>query len=338
MRIPGFPRALCTRAGAATLVAGVLCALPGAGATLNLEVAEPLVDYWSYPFASAPGQRLQASTFGAVGSQADGFDNRDAQFLFSFVTSGASGVPTGQALENYKILSAKVTLTVAAFGAFYDPTYDPISTYGAGGESINGDDPGRPMELYGVGYRNGVTASTFSESTPFTTAANAQTQGVRSAYVTDFLAGGSLNGNSRDVSNNVTGKGAQTPFDPKPFAIGQVAAGDLSGNEIDEDATVTFTLDLTNADVVKYLRLSLQLGRLALGVSSLDLADRAGGVTYPIFYTGENISPTAVPPQLSIQVEMVPEPSAVTLSLCGVALLAAGWRGGRALRKPNDLP
>lgn len=299
-------------------------ASPARAALINLEVASPYLDYNSYGFTPSPGTRSTVQSFGAFGSANQNvFDNRDSQVLLGFSTSGTGGIPTGRSLSDYQIVSVTLELTITHAGKIYDGTYDPISTYGANGEQINGDDAGRPMELYGVGFRNGITQTSFSESTPYS-ASTQPAAGTRSAYATDFFLGASLNGAVRDVSNNLGGLSSVTPFDPKPFAIGQVAASELTGGFINTDATVTFSLDLANPDVVRYIQLSLQAGQILFAETSLEQASQGGATTYSRFYSKENLA--GVDPRLVISVQVVPEPAGSALLLAGFAAITSSCR------------
>lgn len=314
------------------IAAGVSTASAQQNYSLNL--LKPTMDKWIYPFAQSDngGSRGTSSSFGAIGEA--GFDDRDAQTFVAFNTSGI--VPAGLDSTNYQILSATFTLTIFreenSSGFVFDGTYDPVSTYGPMGGSINGDDPGRPIELYGAAFRNGFTSSTITEGMPFSTTPGYR-EGIRSIYPTDFQGGVSINGANRDVSNNVT-----AGFDPMPFAIGQIAPGDLNPDgTAKDDALVVFTLNLNNPDVLRYLQLSLSDGMVSFIATSLYVAsqDEQNG-SYPNFYMKENLLGSA-PGKLEMQVQVVPEPSAITLALCGFGLFVATWRGRRAMTAQEEI-
>ncbi|MHA3774261.1 hypothetical protein ACXR0O_22265 [Verrucomicrobiota bacterium sgz303538] len=297
----------------------------------TLDLDAPTIDKWQYPFGGTGATRASASTFGAVGV-GGGFDDRDAEFFNAFDTTGL--VPKGLGASSYVILSATFTLSLApgpsgsAPDLIFDGTYDPVSSYGAGGDS----DPGRPMELFGAAFRNGYTSGTITDSTPFANSSSPEgIPGPRNIYPTDFFAGGSINGSNRDVSNNVT-----NGFDVNPFAIGQVAPGDLTNGKVDEDADIVFTLNLANPDVLRYLQLSLDEGRISFLVTSLHQASQGGAADYPIYYTKENLLGGS-PARLDLQVQVVPEPSAVATSLLGFGVFVALWRGGRGLQDEEVL-
>lgn len=294
------------------------------GATV-VEFDVPDFDKMIYPFSSGGGgTRQSALTFGAVGSS--GFDNRDSQFFVRFKTS--TEIQAGLTPTSYQIVSAKLTLKIQSGGAIvFDGTYDPINTYDGEGKPINGDDPGRPLELYGAGYRNGFTSATVAEGTAFGST-NPTAQRTRNIYATDFLGGTGLNGPSRDVSNNVL-----DGFNPSPFSIGQVAPSEIDENgRIEEDANVVFTLDLANSDIIHYLQYSLAEGNLSFLATSLHVAAQGGDLTYAEYYTMDNLL-GVVPPRLDLVVEIVPEPGTATLSFCAFGFFGAFWRGRQAIQK-----
>jgi len=286
----------------ACLAGASLAAAAPAGTTL-LDIRTPTLDRWMYPFNGTPGTRSSASTFSVLGSEEfeTVFDNRDAQFLVGFDTGAL--VEPGLGPARYQIHSARLIATISDGGSFpYDPTYDAFTTYlpAEDPDFTSDDTPGRPIELYGVGFRNGFTAATFLENSPF--GPSQFGQGVRNAFATDY-AGGS----ARDVSNNVRDR-----FDPTPFAIGQTLDA-APGQIVPTDAVFTFDLDLNNPDVVEYLRQALDGGRLRLAITSLHPAEGGPGGgeggQFPIFYTKENkFAPFEdVEPALEMLVEILPE-------------------------------
>ena len=253
-------------------------AAPTAAQPFVVQLDAPTLDRWNYPFNASPGFRTSASTFGAPNDPL--FDDRDAQFLLGFDTGGV--VPTGAGAPNYIVTEAVVTVTNSSGGVFaYDPTVDDYTTL------LEETDPnftpdadaGRPLELFGVGFRNGFTIDTFLEDSPFQQAPFGNWQGTRNAFPTDFLLG-----DPRDISRHV-----EFGFTPTPFAIGLNEV--LSpGSTVQANATFTFTLDLGNPDVAAYLGEALNAGKLRLMLTSLHPAPEmgAGAQTFPDSYTREN--------------------------------------------------
>jgi hypothetical protein len=262
------------------------------------EILEPAGDKYMYPFITDPtfgGDRDYASTFGAYGSIDDpdfNFDDRDAQFFLDFDTR--SIVAPGQGAANYQISQLVVTVVVQNNNAFfYDPTPDALSTYT--GVSMDGD-PGRPIELYGVGYRSGWAGDTFNENSPFQTEPSSSVfspQGdwnrKRNAFAMDFNSSGL----ARDVSNNV-----EENFETNPWAVadspGFLDLNDnyvedplLPGGAVAEGRVLRFIINVSNSPIRQYLQQSFDAGRVQLMVSSL-MGTSQGSTDIPRFYTKES--------------------------------------------------
>jgi len=262
------------------------------------EVLEPAGDKYMYPFIDdSPTQykRDYGSTFGAYGSIDDptfNFDDRDAQFFLDFDTS--SVVAPGQGAANYQISQLVVTVVVQNDDAFsYDPTPDALSTYTGGSAD---SDPGRPIELYGVGYRSGWSLGTFNEDSPFQTEPSSSAlapQGdwnrKRNAFAMDFES----NGQARDVSNNV-----ELNFEPSPWAVadspgfleldGTYVEDPLSpGSVVPEGRVLRMTINLADPRIREYLQAGLNAGRIHLMVSSL-MGTSRGSADIPRFYTKDS--------------------------------------------------
>lgn len=299
-------------------------ALASAGRADVATFAAPSLDRWNYPFNASPGTRESASTFGAVGT-AGGFDDRDAQTILGFQTAGQ--VPAGLGAGSYRINALTVTATQINVpgGYAYDPTYDSIQTYGDA-PAVADADAGRPVELYGVGFRNGfarlgygadASPPAFREGTAFAPG-NPTAEGVRNAFALGFDAAGV----GRDVSNNVSGG-----FESNPWAVGQTALA--PGAAVPADTTFTFALDVADPAVAAYLAGGLDAGSLGFTLSSLHPATFGGAVQYPQFYLRENNNTAAArPATLTVDFTVVPEPA--SLGLLGLAGLATLSRRRRA--------
>jgi hypothetical protein len=281
------------------------------------------LDRWMYPFAFTGGTRNLSPTFGAVGTP--GFDNRDAQFLIGFDTS--SVIPTGQGAANYQIDAVTVRTMVGAPAGFeYDPTYDAFRTYfpDTDPEALDDADAGRPIELYGVGFRNGYTRFAFGpndnqppgfeESSSFGT----QDVGTRNAYPLSFAGAGT----GIDVSNNVSDR-----IESRPWAVATAALA--PGAPVTDNTTLAFAIDLANADVRSYLQQGLNEGTLGFAISSLHAASQAGGPPVPQFITRENTGAGSAPAVLEIEYQIVPEPATFGLAAVGALLVLGLLRFGR---------
>ena len=146
----------------------------GSGVTLQM----PDLDRWNYPFNASPGDRTVGSTFSSYASGYD-FDNRDGQLLLGWY--GDRVAPSGLPASAYAINSCTVTLTIASDDIAYDPTLDDLASYEPDGPADI--DPGRPVVLSGVGFRNGWDGWTFGETGPY---GEAMTSGTRNCFAIDF--------------------------------------------------------------------------------------------------------------------------------------------------------
>jgi hypothetical protein len=259
------------------------------------EILEPAGDKYMYPFIADPtfgGDRDYASTFGAYGSIDDpsfNFDDRDAQFFLDFDTS--SFATPGQGASNYQVRELVVTVVVQNNNAFYyDPSPDALSTFTGGSSDA---DPGRPVELYGVGYRSGWSLLSFNEDSLFQTESSSVGQAnwnrKRNAFAIDFDS----NGQPRDVSNNV-----EENFEPQPWAVadspGYMALSGAymeeslaPGSLVAEGRVLRFNLNVSNPRIRQYLQEGLHAGRLHLMISSL-MGTFRGSTDVPKFYTKES--------------------------------------------------
>jgi prepilin-type N-terminal cleavage/methylation domain-containing protein len=249
-------------------------------------------DRWMYSNNTTPGTRLSASVFAAFSDPA--VDNRFAQVILGFDTS--TDIPLGLAPNRYRLIAAEVQLTTSLDNAFsYDPSYDPVSSYTAPDL-----DTGRPVELHGVGLRNGFTSfafgptslggPTFEERDSFGSGAI----GERNAFASDYF--GNI---SRDISHNVS-----LGIDPQPWGIGQIS-GLAPGAPVPLNATMRFPVDLQLPQVVAYLQQGLHHGQAFFAVSAL--MDATQQVTDGIaqFWMRESLPIGGVAPRLRLEVEIV---------------------------------
>lgn len=247
---------------------------------------EPSMDRWNYPYNATPGTRSVASTFQ---SPEEGGIVRHGHYVFAFDTD--SEIPSGHGEAAYEIVSARITLTTSSnFEVAYDPTDDSAFTYLTNGhpQYVEDNDPGRPLELFGAGFRNGFTSTTWTETTDF-----APTGGERTVYPATWDA----NGDEIDASMNVN---FANPFELAPFAIGQMT-GVNPGENIPFDSPVTFDVDLTQPGVVRYLQNGLNSGRLFFSATSLH-AGGQGVRTFPEYYTRDSLVGTG--PTLALTVRL----------------------------------
>ena len=241
----------------------LLCLSATATAAAPAFIGEPSQDRWIYSFNSTPGTRGQASTFSPL-PDFNGVDDRWGFFLFAFDTAGL--VPAGLPAAAYRVTRASVSATTGQADAFeYDPTYDVWSSYATPvvPAAVPDNDPGRPVELHGAGFRGSWTAANFTETSPYGT----ETPGTRNAYPLGFTAAGQ----PRDVSNNITQQ-----FDSRPWAVArttEVNPGDL----VPLETRFNFEIDPAQPGVGAYLAQSLAAGRIWFSLTSLHPAVQQGG-------------------------------------------------------------
>ncbi len=273
---------------AAVVASGMMALTCSARAQfIEYRADRPTLDKWMYPFGPPGGRESNAPVFGAI--LMPGFDDRDAQFVLAWST--ASAVPTGLGDDSYRVARAVVRATVSTDRIFvYDPTWDSFRGLlpDTDPRHIPDEDPGRPIEIFACGFRNGFSATTFVETSPFGgTPMIPPAEGSRNVFAAVY----DQQGVATDVSRQV-----RLGFEAMPAAIGltsQVQPGQL----VPVDTTFTFTLDLCDPAFNAYLRGALDQGVLFLMITSLEPATGGpGGGTggaYPTFYTKEN--PVAIP-------------------------------------------
>ncbi len=281
-----------------------------AGAGFRLVPEKPTHDRWMYPFNFQPGVRPVAPTYGSFDPR---FDTRDAQFLLGWDT--ASLLATNAGPSRYLLRKVRLTLTSVAPIApnkpfVYDPTHDAYPTYLGTAPGAEPDpDPGRPIEVFGIGYRGGFDDATFLETSAYgaigtITSGNVSIE-TRNAYAAMYDTNGVL----VDIANNVGQRNTNwvgEPFEVRPWAVGTLA--DVTpGEEVPDAARMAFDLNLSDPLILGHLQRALHAGRLRLAISSLSPAGQstAGGTgaggsgAYPWWATKENLLYDA--PRLEIE-------------------------------------
>lgn len=298
----------------AVIFAVASAALPALAQTTTYDA--PTFDRWNYPFNGSTGFRDVATTFssGFVPGQ---FDDRDGQFVVTYVTAG--DYQSGLGAQNYVINGATVTATVdPRFGGTftYDSTQDAFNTYRAAFEPgfAPDTDEGRPVELFGTGFNAGFNAQSWNDMGPYGFGAPTS-EDIRIAYAADFDESGDL----RNVSNNV-----RDGFEVNPFAVGRID-GLASGDVVIGDSTYVFDIDVSNAAIQAYIAESLNAGIVSFTISSLHLAVQGQADGFPGFYTNESFFSDAQSVTLTLDVTIVPAPGATLIAFI-VAPVAARRR------------
>ena len=260
---------------------GLWMASGAAAQPISVSYSVPTLDRWMYPFGGQPGKEYVIPIFGAI--EIPGFDDRDGQGLFGFTTSGQ--VSAGLPVARYRVVSAKLTLTVAVDNQFqYDPTFDSFRTVLQHTDPLYlaDADAGKPVEVFGVGYRNGWTAQTFGETTTFGGAPIVPpSEGARNCFSAIFDS----NGVATDVSRQV-----RQHFDVTPMATGTIASV-TPGDWVPVGSEVVFNLNVCQPTTQAYLRKNLADGQVRLMVSSLFPAQGGpdgGSGAYSAYYTRES--------------------------------------------------
>jgi len=223
----------------------------------------------------------------AYNDEESGVDTRMSQSIVGWQT--ASLVPTNQSPTHYLVKRCLVTLTINDNNTFiFDPTHDPLQNFlDTNNPAYQPDsDTGLPVEMFGVGYRNGYNVATFSQAPAFGSGA----PGSRNAYA----AGWGTNGIFVDVSNNFGKTNNELPtFEAWPFAVGQVT-NVAPGQPVPATSKMFFDLNVADPAVMTYLQGSLNGGVLNFSVSALHPVFGMGGpLTYPSFTTHYNgLAPT----------------------------------------------
>ena len=304
-------------AGCLAMVAAGVFASPKAGAAvIRLGAA---LDYYNYSNArfSSPGSVPSVPVFATLHTAEE---DRLGQMLLGFNTS--LSVPTGRGAANYQISSIRLTLTNVNDEAFaYDPSYDSYRTYLPASDPLHQSDAdsGRPIEVHGVGFRNGYTRLSFSlsgnatpgfsENSPYGPTGLHQRNVFARSFGTPRADG--------DVSDSVG-----EAFETTPFAIGitdEVAPGRL----VPSDTEFRFEMNLTDLSIRGYFQQALNDGALGLMVASLHASTQDGAQTYPRFYTREGALPE-LRPSIEITYQIIPEPSGSLLLVIATGIIAAG--------------
>ena len=259
--------------------AALLSSSTSAG-TITFTQDAPVIDQWVYPFASSPGTGFTASVFSSKLPEGFGtdFDNRDGQALVAFDLSDIFA--PGSEPASYSIVSATLTMRTATADTFqYDPTSDSYTSWLQLDDPnyVADADPGRPVEVFGTKFRNGLTAASYTEGIPYSFSGPFG-QGIRNAYPFAFNAPTV----GQDVSNNVS-----VGFDPEPFGVATIA-GLAPGDTVPIDSDLEFALDVSDPDIAQYIATAIDGGRLFLSVASLFETEQQGAGTFPTFYTKEN--------------------------------------------------
>ena len=262
--------------GAIAMTIGVVVSR---GTAQSFDVTMPTTaDRWMYPFNVTPGTRPAGSVFGYTPFPLEELlDNRDGQVIVAFDTGDL--IPSGAGPGRYQIdrLVLEITLSGPASSEI-DVTVDDWRTYlpSRTAEALPDLDPGRPIELFGAGFRFGYDLLTWTEDAPFS---DGDIFGIENRNV--FAAGIDANGGTFDVSSNYT-----AGFTAEPLAVARFPGYD-AGEFAIEGAVATVEVDLTVPGVRTWVGEGLDAGRLVFAITSLVGASQ-GDAVLTQFYLREN--------------------------------------------------
>jgi prepilin-type N-terminal cleavage/methylation domain-containing protein/prepilin-type processing-associated H-X9-DG protein len=293
----------------------------GGAAAATATWQAPDIDAFIYAHADEPGRATSPTFVGGLELDARNefaphdFHNpaRLGTSLLAFDTS--TSVAPGRAPSQYRLNAVTMTFTIYN-GTFGTLVYDdqPASREKLL-EGVRSSAPLAqwPMELYGVGFRDGLSGFAFSDGSEATRFSAAMHGYGVSGYRVYPLDADPATGQLRDVSNNLTGGASATepggliaPFEAVPWAIGSTNLA--PGQAIAERTTFTFSLDIDSPTVRVYVQEALASGGLGFMVSSLHLASQPGFglLPYPQWFMKESAGGffSGVPATLAIDYEL----------------------------------
>ena len=287
---------------------------------IEAEWDAPTEDRWNYQFNFTPGRRPKASAFRSV-EEGVGV-HRHATFVMRFRTDDQ--IPAGLAPEAYHLDGVRLDmLTSSGFDVAYDPTYDGAWTHlpSEDDNALVDQDPGRPIEVFGLGFRDDVVPEEWTETAPFT--------GGDEDALTVFPAILDASGLLVDVELAVD---FEDPKESNPLAIGQME-NVSPGSLIPADSPMIFEMNLSDPMAVLYLQRGFSQGYLDFAVTSLNGGGQDSRV-FPEFHTKDSLLGEA--PALSASVTIVDVvPDAVSIRSVGfdddrVTVVFTDFLDGRA--------
>jgi hypothetical protein len=213
-------------------------------AQVDVTIGQPADDRWHYPFNFTPGSRTTGSLFTA--SSNPGFDYRDAMVYLGFDTAG--DVEGNRPLDDYQF--SAVTITLWHVPGFYTWDTRTSVTNGAGEEFA--------MQVFGMGS-NTIDLDTWTEATAY------QGQGMAPQERNPYP----LNIDDGATTQNVTNLIGATPWGTGVPVYGTSPGEYDPGTTTTVAFPVTFTLDVMDERVKRYIQTGLAKGRLLWTLSAL---------------------------------------------------------------------
>lgn len=268
----------------------------------------PALDRWFHQGDSAPGFKDLMSTFSNYEPGAGFTQARPGSFILGFDTSDQIPLVASQ---RYQINSIRVTLDYVDEdrAVAYDPTIDSLHDILSGT-----DDPGKPVELFGIGYANGYERLGFgandSQPPEFEESSPLWPLGVPTLEQTFnvFPLGDDGTGTFGNVFNSPGGEGVfeynpvteeydllvevtKLAWDTTPWAVGTVD-GLAPGERIPPLSVFQFDVNLALPGVLEYFQQNLSIGQVGVFIASLhDLTGfhEGGNAAYPTFHSKESL-------------------------------------------------
>jgi prepilin-type N-terminal cleavage/methylation domain-containing protein/prepilin-type processing-associated H-X9-DG protein len=289
------------------------------------------IDLFSYNMAEEPfpGRPLAPTFIGGLELNASQqfkphgnvTPSRLGSSLVAFNTS--TQITAGLAPARYQVNSVTVTVMYRnGSNGFLQYDDQPETNEDIRLDVLNGSASfQRPMEMYGVRFRDDITKFDFTGTSdpPQFSAAMHPYESADGGYLIYPVVGDAAHpGDYRDVSNNITGgfsateqSGLTPSFEAAPWAIGTVA-GLAPGATIPANTTFSFALRLDEPGVRAYIQQSLADGGLGFMLSSKHLANQEGqGVlAYPSWFMKESVGHSfyqGTAPTLTVDYELLPE-------------------------------
>ncbi len=277
-------------------------------------------DRWQYPFNFTPGPRPFASTFGSFGM--DGFNDRDGMFIVAWET--ASIIPPGLGAESYNVASLTVTLTNREAAIWeVDLSPDEWFTFDINQDDfLNGDgiprgepgdtdgesddpDPGRALELFGVGAGPIFTLQSWNETSLYVGSDSLENI-ARDPFPFVFQE---FSGEPLHVEDNIKGLHNEAmgvfEFTPVPWSVG-VPIGYTPGNQgVPFDVIFSVDLSMSNFAVKRYFAEQLNEGRVFVAISAhTEAFQEAPQEGFPTYFTKEAVGliPDAKAPLMEMSV------------------------------------
>ena len=197
--------------------------------------------------------------------------------MFGFDTD--SIIPAGHLPSAYAVESIRIKLlTATGFEFPYDPTYDPAVSLMPEDHPNHKEDSdlGRPVEIFGTGFRNDINALTWTEDEPY--APNS------AADPSVFPA--VMNEEGEIIHVSLAGD-YDNPIDIMPFATDIIQDAN-PGDWIPEDTWMEFDLDLRSYNVLAYFQRGLSEGRMMFTAISLSPGGH-GQQSFPEFHTADSL-------------------------------------------------